>query len=115
MWFSIFILSCIFISTRKLFFSLSLFQKIFKISVIFGTTFMQVIAFTILPILSPLAFVIISLWRFPDAMAILFTIFPITLKLLAIHPHKFTHSVSLSLQKLASINSISIFFTSIYS
>ena len=65
-WLTLDILSNIFITIGKCFFSFAMFHKIFKLSSICAI-FVFELSFTFLPIVNPLPFIVVSFGRSPDS------------------------------------------------
>lgn len=71
---------------------------------------MKKIALSILSVIDPLPFIVISFWRLPDSESIFFAVLPLSIEYLPIYPHKFSFSMPFSPKIFSSIRSISILF-----
>lgn len=108
---TLFVLTYIFITICKNLLTMSMLKKIFELPFISANVMLEY-ALSMLPIVLPITFIIMSLRRFPFTKTIFHPILPKTLKNFAIVPFKATFTRSEPIFVSTNIYSINISFKS---
>lgn len=99
--FALLVHACVLISVCELLFTLAALEEVLEVAAVFRPTSVNIMSLSMLSVVLPLAFVIISFRRLPDAKSVLFSVFPLSFELLSIIPHILSLPMSLAVQKLA--------------
>ena len=102
--FSLTVIAYISISVCKLLLASSVFEEIFEIAYVFGTSNVDIDSFAILPVVFPLAFVDVSFLGSPDSVSFLFALFPLAFEMLSLLPLELPNSMSFSLNIGSYVN-----------
>jgi hypothetical protein len=100
--------AAVFIAVDELLLPLAVLEKVSKISAIFGAATVDKVPLAVLLVVAPLALVIVTLWRTPNAKTVFLTFPPLPLKLLSVVPHEPSLAASLAILEIPRVHPVFI-------